>query len=197
MEGNGSIMNAFTTKKTTVGLAAIAASGLLAVGIAMPATADTTSTSVDQSERSTMTDTTTSVLDSIQAVLNGGSISDFVGDISLDSLVGDVTSGDVAGVGDVAGIGDVSNSSPIVVAPQTGDIASGNEVGNGNAVGSGNDVTAPIGSGNTTNVDLGDVNNIVTDVVDVNGLVNDITNSVDVNGIISDVTGSLTGILGR
>ncbi len=216
-------MNAFTTTKTSAGLAAIAASGLLAVGIAMPATANTSSTSVDQSERSTMTETTTSVLDSIQAVLNGGSItggitggdpaisenslggsiSDFVGGISLDSLVSDVAGGDVAGIGDVAGVGDiagvgdVSNSGPVVVAPQTGDIASGNELGNGNAVGSGNDVTAPIGSGNTTNVDLGDVNNVVTDVVDVDGIVSDITNSVDVNGIVSDVTGSLTSILGR
>ncbi|WP_130283922.1 hypothetical protein [Microcella alkaliphila] len=72
-------MDAFTTKNTSAGLAAITATGLLAVGVAMPATAKTNSSSVDRSEHSTTTDTTTSVLDGIRAVLTGGSISDLVG----------------------------------------------------------------------------------------------------------------------
>ena len=122
-------MNAFTTKKTTAGVAAIAAAGLLAVGVAMPATADTTSVDSSTSERSSTTDTATNILDSIEAVLNGG----------------DITGG-------ITG-GDLSNESPVVIAPQTGDIVS----------------------------DVVDVNGLVEDItgsVDVDGIISDVTGSL-------------------
>lgn len=179
-------MNAFTgTRKTrtvVAGLSALGAGGLLAAGLAMPATAADWSNDESTTSTSTWTD-----------ILN-----DVVGTISLDNLGTDVV-GDVTG--DVAN-GDLTNEAPVTVNP--GDIASGpigsgnqiGDIGSGNAVGSGNDVQAPIGSGNETNVDLGgvdaDVNDVVGDVTgSVDGIAEDVTGSVDVGGIVDDVTGAI------
>lgn len=122
---------------------------------------------------------------------------------------------------EIFGIGDISNASPIVLAPEVGD------VGSGNAIGSGNDVTAPIASGNDTAVgsgndtavgnnsgngnSVGNVSNDVSDVVDtttdvtgdvsndVSDIVDDVTGAVDADAIVEDVTDSvdLDSILGR
>ncbi len=188
-------MNTFTSKKTIGTLSAIAAAGLLTAGFAAPAMADDTTESTTTVAPETVL--TGDLLDSITsdttfADLLDGTIDGFSGDATISGLLGDVTGGDTSVdglVGDVTGGditgGDISNESPVVVAPEVGDI------GSGNAIGSGNDVQAPIGSGNETNVDLGDV----SDVADVDGIVGDVTDVVDVDGIVGDVTGSVDGLV--
>lgn len=196
-------MNAFTSKKTIVGASALAVTGLVTAGFAAPAFADhegstTESTSTvtegqltndllgDITGETTLADLLDGSVDGLIGDITGGSAS--TGGIGIDGLLGDITGGDVTG-GDAAvgsiggditggdtavGNGDISNESPVVVAPEVGDVASGN------AIGSGNDVDAPIGSGNETNVDLGDV-------VDVNDIVDSTLDEVNVDGIVDDV----------
>lgn len=90
---------------------------------------------------------------------------------SATKILGDVTAHDF--------LGDVSNSSPVGIAPQVGDVASGN------AVGSGNDVSAPLVSGNETSV--GNGTSVGTDVVDL------VDSSVgDISGDVSDIVGDAT-----
>lgn len=101
---------------------------------------------------------------------------------SATKLLGDVAAHDL--------LGDVTNGTPVVIAPQVGDI------GSGNAVGSGNGVTAPVLSGNGTSVGNDtSVGTSVQDMVDssvgditseVSDAVGDITDAVDVGAILGD-----------
>jgi len=153
------------TKKTILGTTGVAAAAFMVAGFAAPAMADTTSS---HDTTSSWSQTTTSLLDNVSAI-----------------------------------VGDISTSSPVVVAPEIGDI------GSGNAVGSGNDITAPIASGNDTAIGSGndtavgnnsgngnsvggdtsvgsEVGDLVDGVLDVDGMVNDVLDDVDLNSILGD-----------
>jgi len=149
------------TKKTILGTTGVAAAAFMVAGFAAPAMADTTSS---HDTTSSWSQTTTSLLDNVSAI-----------------------------------VGDISTSSPVVVAPEIGDI------GSGNAIGSGNDVTAPItapiasgndtavgnnsGNGNSVGGDTSvgsEVGDLVDGVVDVDGLVDDVLADVDLNSILGD-----------
>ena len=199
-----------TTKSTRLGVlatAGVGVAGLALAGFALPASADDTSTTVEQSE--TTTDLTGS-LEEFQAWVTDT--------ISLEGT--DVSP--VTGVSPETGIGDVSLiEGPLVGDIGVGDIGSGNQtpIGSGNEVaaqiGSGNDVSAPIeapiGSGNDTSVEApvdvpveapvgngtdvstggigtdiaSDVNDVVDGVTgDVGDLVDDVTSDLDLGGLL-------------
>lgn len=157
-----------TTKKTAFGLTAATGAALLTVGFAAPAMADTQSSSTDSN------------------------------DTTATSALNDANLLDSAAIHDIFGIGDLSNSSPLVLAPQIGDIASGSvgDIGSGNALASGNEVTAPVASGNETAVGSGNdtaisdnaVGNVTSDVSDV------VDTTTDVTSGVSDVVDSTTGV---
>ena len=149
----------------------------------------------DITGESTIADLLDGSVDGLIGDITGGSAS--TGGIGVSGLLGDVTGGDTGfgsiggdtGVGSIGGDtaignGDISNESPVVVAPEVGDVASGN------AIGSGNDVQAPVASGNETNVDLGDAVD-VNDLVDVNDIVDSTLDEVNVDGLVDDITGDL------
>lgn len=179
-------MNAFTSRKTIVGASALAVTGLVTSGFAAPAFADHEGSTTLSSSESTSTVTEGQLSNDLLDDIAGGSAS--TGGIGVSGLLGDVTGGDT-GVGSIGGDtaignGDISNESPVVVAPEVGDVASGN------AIGSGNDVQAPVASGNETNVDLGDAVD-VNDLVDVNDIVDSTLDEVDVDGLVDDVMGEV------
>lgn len=205
-------MNAFTSRKTIVGASALAVTGLVTAGFAAPAFADHEGSTTLSSSESTSTVTEGQLTNDLLGDITGestiadlldGSVDGLIGDITggsastggigVSGLLGDVTGGDT-GVGSVGGDitggdtaignGDISNESPVVVAPEVGDVASGN------AIGSGNDVQAPVASGNETNVDLGDAVD-VNDLVDVNDIVDSTLDEVNVDGLVDDITGDL------
>lgn len=170
------------TKKTAFGIVGASAATLLVGGFAAPAMAGTSDshTPVDS-----ITETSS---ESTQTHL------DFLDEVGVQN--GDILGGDL--------LGDISNESPVVVAPEVGDIGSGNAIGSGNEtaignnVGNGNEVGANVSDivDSTTGVssEVSDVVENVTDVSDVVDSatdVSDIVDSVDVDGMIGDITDDL------
>ena len=182
------------SKKTVFGSIAVAASGLLLAGGAIPAMAAEPSS-----------DTTTTDSRSVTETLNGTSADTGGFDLGgLSATLNDLVSGVQA-----------SNDSPVAIAPEVGvgdvlggDIASGNATASGNdvtapvtaPVASGNDVAAPVASGNEVTAPVENTAPVAsgndTAVTDVVG---GVTDSVDADDIVDDVMAdvNLDQILGR
>lgn len=178
---------------TRLGVLATAGAGVAALavtGLGLPAMADDSTWSTDESTSTTTSDLTGS-FDALQELIDEAIIaSGTVTEVTPDVSVGDIGGGSVV-------------EGPVVSDSLNGDIGSGNDtpIGSGNdiPVGSGNEVTAPIeapvGSGNDTSVDapvgsdngVGDIGASVDDAVgDIGGTVGDV-----VDGSIGDLTGDL------
>lgn len=144
------------TKKTAFG--ATAAAALVIAGIASPAMADDSTTTLTKgyssvSER--VTEIPIVVAPEVDA-LNGGIGNDLLGGIHT----GDIGSGNAVASGND------------VTAP----VLSGNET----AVGNGNSVSTEVS-------DLVDSVTDVSDLVDVDGIVDDVTSSIDLDGMLTGI----------
>lgn len=178
---------------TRLGILATAGTGVAALavaGLGLPAMADDSTWSTDESTSTSTTDLAGS-FDALQDLIDEA----IVASGNTTAIAPDVSVGDIGGGTVVDG--------PIV----GGDLGSGNNVGSGNdtPVGSGNEVTAPVeapvGSGNDTAVEapvgsgngigdigttvdgaVGDIGGTVGDVVD--GAVGDLTDDIDLGGLL-------------
>lgn len=184
----------------------ISAAGLgvaaLAVGVALPASADDTT--------ATTTDLTSGFSNGIEAVDDVDAIRDLVQNA--------IDSGDVSGeTGDIAGGTLVEG--PLVSDIGNGALLSGNDTpvasGNDAPIASGNDVSAPIGSGNDTAIDapVGSGNEVgngtdidapvgngtETSVGDVGAEVGDVTTDTgaELGDVAADVTGETGDVTGE
>tara|TARA_B100000378_G_scaffold151277_1_gene122084 strand:- start:540 stop:1295 length:756 start_codon:yes stop_codon:yes gene_type:complete len=202
------------------------AAALVTTGLALPASADDTISSTDE------TVTTTSAMTSLDAFQTwvhdaidaGGNTAALDTTLVEGPLVSDVGNGAILSGNDTPIGSDNSVDAPIGSGNSTdidapvgsgNDVASGNEV-SGNDVGSGNDTASgnETASGNDTSVaddaSIGDVGAEVGDVTnDVSGEVGDVTSDVsgevgdvvgdvssDVDDLVGDVSGDVDGLVG-